>query len=139
IHRILNAGIPVMGHIGLTPQSVNVFGGYKVQGRDAASRERLKQEAKGLEAAGCFSIVLECVPADLAAEITASIKIPTIGIGAGVGCDGQVLVFHDMLGWGRARFCKTFADARQAMRDGVAAFVAEVRAGAFPAEEHTYK
>ncbi len=139
IRMILNAGIPVMGHIGLTPQSVNAFGGYKVQGRDPSSRERLKQEAKGLEDAGCFSIVLECVPADLAAGITASVSIPTIGIGAGGGCDGQVLVFHDMLGWGKARFCKTFADARQAMADGVAAFVSEVKAGVFPAEEHTYK
>lgn len=139
IRGILHAGIPVMGHIGLTPQSVNIFGGYKVQGRDAAARERLKQEARGLEEAGCFSIVLECIPADLAAEITGLLSIPTIGIGAGAACDGQVLVFHDMLGWGKARFCKTFADVRGLMKQGVEAYISEVKAGTFPAEEHTYK
>lgn len=139
IRGILDAGIPVMGHLGLTPQSVNIFGGYKVQGRDAAARERLRQEALGLQDAGCFSIVLECIPADLAAEITASLAIPTIGIGAGAACDGQVLVFHDMLGWGRARFCKTFADVRGLMKQGVEAYISEVKAGTFPAEEHTYK
>lgn len=139
IRGILNAGIPVMGHLGLTPQSVNIFGGYRVQGRDAAARERLKQEALGLQDAGCFSIVLECIPADLAAEITASLAIPTIGIGAGAACDGQVLVFHDMLGWGKARFCKTFADVRGLMKQGVESYISEVKAGTFPAEEHTYK
>lgn len=138
IAALLRASIPVMGHIGLTPQSVNVFGGYKVQGRDPEARERLKQEAAGLEAAGCFCIVLECVPADLAAEITQSLRIPTIGIGAGAQTDGQVLVWHDIFGWGKPRFTKTFADARGLMKEGVARYVQEVKDGTFPAGEHTY-
>jgi 3-methyl-2-oxobutanoate hydroxymethyltransferase len=138
IARILNAGIPVMGHIGLTPQSVNVFGGYKVQGRDPEARERLKREALGLQEAGCFSIVLECVPADLAAEITQSLTIPTIGIGAGKDTDGQVLVWHDIFGWGKPRFTKTFADVRGLMKQGIDAYIEEVKSGTFPAEEHTY-
>lgn len=139
IELILRAGIPVMGHIGLTPQSVHQMGGYKVQGRDAAARERLKQEALGLQELGCFSIVLECIPADLAAEITASLQIPTIGIGAGAGCDGQVLVMHDMLGWGKARFTKTYADARALMLQAFKDYAEEVKSGAFPAEAQTYK
>ena len=139
IELILRAGIPVMGHIGLTPQSVHQIGGYKVQGRDAASRERLKQEALGLQELGCFSIVLECIPADLALEITASLQIPTIGIGAGAGCDGQVLVMHDMLGWGKARFTKTYADVRQAMLQAFKDYTEEVKSGAFPTEAHAYK
>ncbi len=139
IELILRAGIPVMGHIGLTPQSVHQIGGYKVQGRDAASRERLKQEALGLQELGCFSIVLECIPADLAAEITASMQIPTIGIGAGAGCDGQVLVMHDMLGWGKARFTKTYADVRAAMLQAFKDYTEEVKSGAFPTEAHAYK
>lgn len=139
IELILRAGIPVMGHIGLTPQSVHQMGGYKVQGRDAAARERLKQEALGLQELGCFSIVLECIPADLAAEITASLQIPTIGIGAGAGCDGQVLVMHDMLGWGKARFTKTFADARALMLQAFKEYAEEVKSGAFPTEAQTYK
>lgn len=139
IELILRAGIPVMGHIGLTPQSVHQIGGYKVQGRDAASRERLKQEALGLQELGCFAIVLECIPADLASEITASLQIPTIGIGAGAGCDGQVLVMHDMLGWGKARFTKTYTDIRQAMLQAFKDYTEEVKAGAFPTEAHAYK
>ncbi len=138
IAAILRAGIPVMGHIGLTPQSINVFGGYKVQGRDPEARERLKHEALGLQQAGCFSIVLECVPADLAAEITQSLTIPTIGIGAGAGTDGQVLVWHDIFGWGQPRFTKTFADVRGLMKQGIDAYIAEVKSGTFPGEEHTY-
>jgi 3-methyl-2-oxobutanoate hydroxymethyltransferase len=138
IAALLRAGIPVMGHIGLTPQSVHKLGGYKVQGRDAASAERLKHEALGLQVAGCFAIVLECMPADLAGEITNALSIPTIGIGAGPLCDGQVLVQHDMLGWGTARFAKTFADVRGDMQNAFAAYVAEVRSGAYPAKEHTY-
>lgn len=138
IQRIVRAGIPVMGHIGLTPQSVNVFGGYKVQGRDADSQARLKAEALGLEEIGCFAIVLECIPADLAAEITASLQIPTIGIGSGAACDGQVLVMHDMLGWGEARFTHTFADLRSAMRNAFTEYIASVRDGNFPGPEHTY-
>jgi len=139
IRLILQAGIPVMGHIGLTPQSVHQFGGYRVQGRDAANRQRLKEEALGLQEIGCFAIVLECMPADLAAEITESLTIPTIGIGAGAQCDGQVLVFHDILGWGVARFTKTFADARATMAEAVESFAQEVKAGTFPGEEHTYQ
>lgn len=138
IATILRAGIPVMGHIGLTPQSVHQFGGYKVQGRDEASRERLLREARGLEEIGCFAVVLECMPPALADEITAAIRIPTIGIGAGAGCDGQVLVMHDMLGWGATKFTKTFGDVRGQMKQAFEDYVREVRTGTFPAKEHTY-
>jgi 3-methyl-2-oxobutanoate hydroxymethyltransferase len=139
IKLILRAGIPVMGHIGLTPQSVNALGGFKVQGRDAETRERLKGEALGLQDLGCFSIVLECIPAALASEITQLLSVPTIGIGSGAGCDGQVLVLHDILGWGRTRFTKTYADVRAVMREAFQNYAKEVREGIFPAEEHTYK
>ena len=139
IAAILDAGIPVMGHLGLTPQSVRQFGGFKVQGRGADERERLKEAALGLEAAGCFSLVLECIPADLAEEITSSLHIPTIGIGAGSACGGQVLVFHDMLGWGHTRFAKTYADVRTQQTDALRQFAGEVRAGAFPGAEHSYQ
>jgi len=138
IAAILRAGIPVMGHIGLLPQSVNQIGGYKIQGRSTESRARLKEEAQGLEAIGCFAIVFECIPADLAAEITDLVSIPTIGIGAGAGCDGQVLVMHDMLGWGFTKFTKTFADVKGLMHEAFAGYVREVKDGAFPAEEHTF-
>ena len=113
IRAILRAGIPVMGHVGLTPQSILHFGGFKVQGRDEADARRIKAAALALEEAGCFAVVLECVPAALAADITAVLSIPTIGIGAGAACDGQVLVMHDILGWGKTRFAKTFGDAGQ--------------------------
>lgn len=139
LQAILRAGIPVMGHIGLTPQSVHQFGGYKVQGRSPECRIRLKREALGLQEAGCFALVLECIPADLAEEITQSLSIPTIGIGAGAGCDGQVLVWYDMAGWGAARFTKTFADVRSQMSQAFRAYAEEVRNGTFPAQEHTYK
>ncbi|MBI4560250.1 MAG: 3-methyl-2-oxobutanoate hydroxymethyltransferase [Candidatus Hydrogenedentes bacterium] len=139
IEAILNAGIPVMGHIGLTPQSVHQFGGYKVQGRDPESRKRLKEEAKGLEEAGCFAIVLECIPADLAGEITSSLTIPTIGIGAGAACDGQVLVMHDILGLGAyTKFSKVFGDARFVMQKAFQDFVREVKSGTFPDKDHQY-
>jgi len=128
-----------MGHIGLTPQSVHKFGGYRVQGRTPPDRERLKAEAHGLQDAGCFAMVLECMPADLAAEITKALTIPTIGIGAGPDCDGQVLVIHDMLGWGATRFSKTFADVRGTVRQALADYAKEVREGVFPATEHTYR
>jgi 3-methyl-2-oxobutanoate hydroxymethyltransferase len=136
---ILSAGIPVMGHVGLTPQSVRQFGGFRVQGRAAADRSRILEEAIGLEAVGCFSLVLECIPADLATEITARLSIPTIGIGAGAGCDGQVLVFHDLLGWGRTRFAKTYVDVRGLQTDAIRRYAEEVRTGAFPAAEHAYE
>ncbi|MBI1321484.1 MAG: 3-methyl-2-oxobutanoate hydroxymethyltransferase [Candidatus Hydrogenedens sp.] len=138
IRMILRAGIPVMGHIGLTPQSVHQLGGYRVQGRSEADRERLMEEAKGLEAAGCFAVVLECMPPDLAAEISAAISIPTIGIGAGAACDGQVLVLHDMLGWGQTKFTKTFGNVRGELESALAAYAAEVKGVSFPAQEHTY-
>lgn len=140
IHGILDAGIPVMGHIGLTPQSVNALGGYKVQGRDPEGRARLKEEANGLEKAGCFALVLECVPADLAKEITTSISIPTIGIGAGPHCDGQVLVMHDMLGFGLyTRFAKVYADVKDTASKAFTSYIAEVKSGAFPGEEQSFQ
>lgn len=139
IRMIIRAGVPVMGHIGLTPQSVHQFGGYKVQGRDETSRERLKREALGLQEIGCFAIVLECMPPALAQEISESLSIPTIGIGAGAGCDGQVLVQHDMLGWGTTRFTKTFHDIKGHMLEAFMAYASEVKAGEFPGREHTYR
>lgn len=138
LERILAAGIPVMGHLGLTPQSVHQFGGFKVQGKDEAARARLLDDAIALEAAGCYALVLECIPATLAAEITAALTIPTIGIGAGGACDGQVLVLHDILGWGKARFAHTFADVKTQIGDAAAAYVESVQSGTYPAEEHTY-
>ncbi len=139
IAAIIRAGIPVMGHIGLTPQSVNQIGGYKVQGRSPECRIRLKDEAQGLEHIGCFAMVLECIPADLAEEITGLISIPTIGIGAGAACDGQVLVLHDILGWGSTKFSKTFADVRSLTAQACRAYVDEVRSGVFPDAEHAFK
>lgn len=139
LSRILDAGIPVMGHLGLTPQSVHQFGGFKVQGRSDEARARLLTDAEALEAAGCFAIVLECIPADLAAEISTTISIPTIGIGAGAGCDGQVLVLHDILGWGKARFAHTFVDVRTAIGTAATDYVNAVQSGAYPAAEHVYQ
>jgi 3-methyl-2-oxobutanoate hydroxymethyltransferase len=130
-----------MGHIGLTPQSATLLGGYRAQGRTASRAIKLLDDARALEAAGCFSLVLECVPAEVAARITAALTIPTIGIGAGPGCDGQVLVFHDMLGLyeGRSpRFVKRYADLADVVRGALERYAAEVRTGAFPAEAHTY-
>jgi len=139
IAAILRAGIPVMGHIGLTPQSVHQIGGYRVQGRSPECRIRLKNEARGLEEIGCFTLVLECIPADLAAEITSMVSIPTIGIGAGSACDGQVLVLHDILGWGTTRFSKTFGDVKGLMEQACRDYVAAVKSGAFPSKEHEFK
>lgn len=139
ITAIRNASIPVMGHLGLTPQSIHMLGGYKVQGRDAQSRDAILEAAKGLDELGCFGIVLECVTADLAAEITEAVSCPTIGIGAGAECDGQVLVLHDILGWGFTRFTKTFSDVKSAVEAGVSAYVGEVKAGTFPAKEHEFE
>ncbi len=139
IASILDVGIPVMGHLGLTPQSVHQLGGYKVQGRDPEHRERILDDAKGLDDLGCFGLVLECVPADLAKEVTASVGCATIGIGAGQGCDGQVLVMHDILGWGFTKFTKTYVDVKGAMEKAFKDYVHDVKCGAFPAEEHAYK
>ncbi len=138
ISKIVHAGIPVMGHIGLTPQSVLEIGGYKVQGRSEECRERLKREAKELEEAGCFAIVLECIPRDLAKEITESLTIPTIGIGAGPDCDGQILVCYDILGWGKARFAKTYFDVRSEIKKAFENYISEVKEGKYPEDKHSY-
>ncbi|RAY13184.1 3-methyl-2-oxobutanoate hydroxymethyltransferase [Actinomadura craniellae] len=134
------AGIPVMGHLGLTPQSVNVFGGYRVQGR-GEDGEQLMSDAKALEAAGAFAVVLECVPEDLAARVTAALSIPTIGIGAGPDCDAQVLVWQDMAGLTphTAKFVKKYAEVGTVLSDAARAFADEVTGGAFPTAEHTYR
>lgn len=139
-HLIAN-GIPVMGHIGLTPQSVRALGGYKIQGRDEDSATQLREDAVALANAGVFSLVLEGMPADLAAEITASIPVPTVGIGAGPGCDGQVLVMHDMLGLYKdfaPKFIKRYAELGAMMQTAFAQYRAEVEAGEFPGPEHCY-
>jgi 3-methyl-2-oxobutanoate hydroxymethyltransferase len=141
VRRIVEIGIPVMGHLGLTPQSVLALGGYKVQGRGEAEQERLVGDARLLEACGCFSMVLEGIPARLGAIITREIGIPTIGIGAGPGCDGQVLVSHDLLGLyhGRApKFVRRYADLAGTMRDAFARYVADVKARRFPSDEESY-
>ena len=142
VRAIVGAGIPVMGHLGLTPQSATMLGGMKAQGRTAANARRLLDDARELEAAGCFSLVLEAVPAKVAAHITEALEIPTIGIGAGAGCDGQVLVWHDLLGVNQGaapRFVKRYADVAGEIRRGLETFAAEVRSGAYPADEHAYK
>ena len=140
VEDLAAAGIPVMAHLGLTPQSVNAFGGYRVQGR-GEDGERLMHDAKALEAAGAFSVVLEAVPAELAAQITATLSIPTIGIGAGPACDAQVLVWQDMAGLSprTAKFVKRYADVGGVLRDAAQSFAADVIAGSFPAEEHSYR
>jgi 3-methyl-2-oxobutanoate hydroxymethyltransferase len=138
---IVGAGIPVMGHIGLTPQSATALGGFKAQGRTADQARRLVDDARALEAAGCFSIVLEAVPAPVADEITGHLTVPTIGIGAGGGTDGQVLVWHDLLGLydGQSpRFVKQYADLASVIRDAVSAYADDVREHRFPEEVHTY-
>lgn len=142
IKAITEASVPVMAHIGLIPQSVNAFGGFKVQGKSEEDARRLIEEAKAVEKAGAFAVVLECVPAKLAALITESISIPTIGIGAGASCDGQVLVYQDILALFsdfKPKFVKHFANAGEVMRQGFAEYIREVKAGTFPAEEHTFK
>ncbi len=139
--HLVGAGIPVMGHLGLTPQSVHQVGGYRVQGRDKEAADRILEDARRLEAAGAFSIVLEAVPAAIGEAVTAAVSIPTIGIGAGPGTDAQVLVWHDLLGLttGRLpRFVKAYADLRAEIATAVKAFRSEVADGAYPAEEHTY-
>ena len=139
--RLIEAGIPVMGHLGLTPQSVHRMGGFKVQGKDPAVAARILAEAGELEAAGAFSIVLEGIPSSLAAKITRSLAIPTIGIGAGVQCDGQVLVVHDMLGLSQGRkprFVKEFAQLGPLVIEAARRYAAEVEAGTFPDAEHSY-
>ena len=141
VRRVVEAGVPVMGHLGFTPQSVHGLGGYRVQGRDEAAAERLLVDAHALVQAGVYAVVLEMVPADLATRVTTELPVPTIGIGAGAGCDGQVLVYNDLLGMDarfKPRFVKRFADLDAIVRDAVAAYVAEVKAGTFPAAEHSF-
>jgi 3-methyl-2-oxobutanoate hydroxymethyltransferase len=142
IEKIVQAGIPVMGHIGLTPQSVNTLGGWKVQGRSEAQAEQLMDDALAVQAAGAFSLVLEMVPAELAAEVTAALEIPTIGIGAGVHCSGQVLVCNDLLGFDTSfspRFLKRYAELQDPMIAAFKDYISEVRSGSFPAEEHSFQ
>ncbi len=141
ITHIVKSGVPVMGHLGLTPQSVNQLGGYRVQGRGELAAQRLKEEALACEQAGCFAIVLECVPDDLAAEITASLNIPTIGIGAGAGTDGQVLVMQDLLGLSsdfKPKFVRKYLDGRSVMLDAFNAYAHDVKDGSFPAADESY-
>ncbi|OMF73145.1 3-methyl-2-oxobutanoate hydroxymethyltransferase [Paenibacillus glucanolyticus] len=143
VKRIVQSGVPVLGHIGLTPQSVNQIGGYRIQGKDARDAERLMNDAKALEAAGAFAVVLELVTEETAAEISKALSIPTIGIGAGRYCDGQVLVYHDILKYASPyrdkRFVKTYADVGTIIRDGISQYVREVKDRSFPAEEHVFK
>jgi len=138
---LVRAGIPVMGHLGLTPQSVHALGGYRVQGREDAAAERLRHQARSLEEAGCFAVVLELVPAELAREISEDLAIPTIGIGAGPHCDGQVLVLHDALGLNvgfRPRFLKRFGNLEAHVREALGSYVDEVRRGEYPGPEHSF-
>lgn len=142
IEAIVRASIPVCAHIGLTPQSIHAFGGFKVQGKGEDAARKLIEEAQAVEEAGAFAVVLECVPEALARLITEKITIPTIGIGAGAGCDGQVLVYQDMLGMYAdfaPKFVKVFANVGEEMRQGFSAYKREVQAGTFPAPEHTFR
>ncbi len=141
IERVAKADIPVWGHLGLTPQSVHAFGGYLVQGRDDIDARRMVDAARKIEAAGASAMVLECIPAGLAEEITGNVGIPTIGIGAGPGCDGQVLVFHDLLGFiadFQPRFVKRYAEGATLLGEALRRFADEVRSGEFPASEHSF-
>jgi 3-methyl-2-oxobutanoate hydroxymethyltransferase len=141
VQAIVGAGVPVMGHVGLTPQSATMLGGFKAQGRTAQRAEQLYEDALALEAAGCFSIVLEAVPAPVAAHVTEALSVPTVGIGAGPDCDGQVLVWHDLLGLyeGKApRFVKRYADLAAEARRALEAYAEDVREHRFPEEQHTY-
>ena len=141
VKRILDAGIPVMGHLGLTPQSINKFGSYAVRAQEEAEAEKLMSDAQKLAEVGCFSIVMEKVPAKLAAEVTRSVKCPTIGIGAGNGTDGQVLVIADMLGMTQGfspRFLRRYADLNTVITDAVGHYVEDVKSGDFPNESESY-
>jgi 3-methyl-2-oxobutanoate hydroxymethyltransferase len=142
VRALVDRGIPVLGHLGLTPQSVHALGGYRVQGRDESSAERLVADAHALEEAGACGIVLELLPAVLARRISAALRIPTIGIGAGVGCDGQVLVLHDMLGLNETfspKFLKRYAALGESVRAAIRAYAAEVRDGSYPGPEHSFE
>lgn len=142
IKAITNAGIPVMAHLGLTPQAINALGGYRVQGKSADDAQRLLDDAKAVERAGAFAVVLECVPAKLAELISKALTIPTIGIGAGAGCDGQVLVYQDMLGMYSdftPKFVKKYADLSSVMKEAFKNYIDDLNNGSFPQQEHTYK
>jgi 3-methyl-2-oxobutanoate hydroxymethyltransferase len=142
VRALVDAEVPVMGHVGLTPQSIHRFGGFKVQGRGAEARAALLAAAVAVEEAGAFALVLECIPSDLAAEVSARLTIPTIGIGAGPACDGQVLVFHDLLGIEQRiapRFVRRYAELGRDGREAIAAFARDVRAGAFPAAAESFE
>jgi len=141
VEALVGSGVPVMAHIGLTPQSVNALGGYRVQGRGDEAAHRLLLDAKAMQQAGAFAVVLEVVPSDVAAQVTQALHIPTIGIGAGPSCDAQVLVWQDMAGLGGdrpAKFVKRFADVATVLHDAASAYAAEVRGGTYPAKEHEY-
>ncbi len=141
VQRILSAGIPVMGHLGLTPQSIHKFGTYNVRAKEAAEAEKLVRDAHLLSEAGCFAVVLEKIPAALAARVTKEIPVPTIGIGAGGGTDGQVLVIHDMLGINKGfspRFLRRYADLHEVMTDAVSRYIADVKSSDFPNEQEQY-
>jgi len=142
VRRIVDAGIPVMGHLGLTPQSIYKFGTYKVRAKEEQEAEELLADARRLEEAGCFSIVLEKIPAELARKVTESLSIPTIGIGAGSACDGQVLVLHDMLGLNKEfnpRFLRRYADLDRTITQSVKDFIGDIKAGDFPSEDEQYE
>ncbi|MCL2450054.1 MAG: 3-methyl-2-oxobutanoate hydroxymethyltransferase [Polyangiaceae bacterium] len=142
VARIVRAGVPVMGHVGLLPQTVHALGGFKVQGRGRDAAEKVIADARAIERAGAYAIVLEAIPPDVAEEVTRTVSVPTIGIGAGRGCDGQVLVCTDLLGMSRGhapRFTKRYAEVGDAIVEAVRAYADDVRAGAFPAREHAYK
>ena len=141
VQAIVQAGIPVMGHIGLTPQSVHQFGGYKVQGKNYLDSRQIRQDARDLQNAGIFAVVMEGIPGELAEEITAELKIPTIGIGAGLHCDGQILVLHDLLGLTQdfvPKFVKQYAQLADILKSAVSEYIQEVRTETFPGQEHTY-
>lgn len=141
VQAIVQAGIPVMGHIGLTPQSVHQFGGYKVQGKSYLDSRQIKQDAFDLQSAGVFALILEGIPGELAEEITSELKIPTIGIGAGSKCDGQILVLHDLLGLNQdfvPKFVKQYAQLADTLKNAVAEYIQDVRSETFPRQEHTY-
>ena len=140
VKTLVQNGIPVLGHIGLTPQSINTLGGYKVQGKTREARDQLVDDALALAEAGVFAIILECVPPDIGADITAAVPVPVIGIGAGPACDGQMLVMHDLLGLTERppKFAKAYASLADTMRDAFSAYAADVAAGVFPAPEHCY-
>jgi len=142
VRRLVDAGIPVMGHIGLQPQSVNAIGGYRIQGRTDEAARRIREDARALVEAGCYAMVIEGVPARLAEALTKELPIPTIGIGAGTGCDGQILVLYDLLGLDERfspKFMKKYANLSTIVREGVGAYAADVRAGRFPGPEHAFE